>query len=180
MSLQALQEVDGKETEDTERNHTGRVAYPRLLHVFADSAEPINQGLEPPKYGVKECPLALKDTIHERARGFGDRQHNAKENQYLRSSDPSHFVTSKLLRPKERIHQVNKKSGRHDSRNGVFHGTLLKALGGFRETPEHDKKCNGDSDIKDVQQHNHLTTIAGSKTGRPKTDRALESTKTTR
>ncbi len=57
---------------------------------------------------------------------------------------------------------------------------LLKTLGGFRETPEHNKKRNGDSDIKDIQQHNHLATIVGSKTGRSETDRALESTKTTR
>jgi hypothetical protein len=130
--------------------------------------------------GMKPSLLTLKNTIHVRTQRLREGQQNQEEEQDLCNADPSHFSTSKLLRPKQRIHQVNKKSGRHDSSNGIFHGTLLKTLGGFRETPEHNKKRNGDSDIKDIQQHNHLATVVGSKTGRSETDRALESTKTTR
>src|SRR5579864_8797206 len=129
---------------------------------------------------MKQSLFTLKHTIHVHAQRLGERQQNQEVENDLCNADQSHFSTSKLLRPKQRIHQVNKKSGRHDSRNGVFHGTLLKTLGGFRETPEHNKKCNGDPDIEDIQQNNHLATIAGSKTGRSETDPALESTKTTR
>jgi hypothetical protein len=130
--------------------------------------------------GMKQGLFTLKHAIHVRAQRLREGQQNQEEEHDLCDTDPSHFSTSKLFRPKQRIHQVNKKSGRHNSRNGIFHGTLLKALGGFRETPEQNKKRNGDSDIKDIQQHNHLATIIGSKTGRPETGRALESTKTTR
>ena len=164
MALQPLQQVDEQKAEDAQRNHGGRVADPRLLLVLADSAKPIDQPLQWAKNGVKKCSLALEDTVHERAHGLGDRQHNTEKNQYLRNTDPSHFSTSKLLRPKQRVHQINEQSRRHDSRNGVFHGILLKTLRRFRKTPEQDEKRNDDSDIENVQQHNHLAKTGCSET----------------
>src|SRR5580704_2259077 len=178
--LPSLQEVHNHETEKAQRNHGAGVLYPRLFFALADSAKAIDQPFQGVEDGMKQSLLPLKNTIHVRAQRLRERQQNQEEEHDLCNADPSHFSTSKLFRPKQRIHQVDKKSGRHNSRNGIFHGTLLKALGGFRETPEQNKKCNRDSDIEHIQQHSPLATIVGSKTGRPKTGRALESTKTTR
>jgi hypothetical protein len=124
---------------------------------------------------MQECPLAFEDTVHERAHGFCDRQHNAEENQYLRNTDPSHFSTSKLLWTKQRVHQINEQGRRDDSRNGIFHGILLKALRRLCKSPEQNEEGNDDSHIENIQQHNHLAKI-----GCMEPVRALDSIRITR
>src|SRR5258708_6150597 len=124
---------------------------------------------------MKKCALAFKHPIHQRAHRFGDHKHNSKKDQNLRYTDPGHFSTSELLRPKQGIHQVNEQGRRHDSRDGVFHEILLKALRRFRKSPKQNEERDDDSDVENIQQHNHLA-----KTGWSEADRALESTKMTR
>jgi hypothetical protein len=120
---------------------------------------------------MKKGAFALKEPIHERAQGLGDRQQNQEENQNLRNTDPSHFSTSKLLWPKQGVHQVNKEGRRHNSRDGVFHEILLKTLRGLRKAPEQNEKANDDSDVENIQQHDHLSRAGCSEAGL-----ALEST----
>jgi hypothetical protein len=70
---------------------------------------------------MKEGPLTFENAVHERADRFGDCQHDSEKNQDLRDTNPGHLSTSKFLRAKEGVHQVNEKSRRHDSRDGIFH-----------------------------------------------------------
>ena len=61
---------------------------------------------------------------------------------------------SKALRPKQRVHQIDKEKDRCNSSNCIFHKGFprpLKALRGFREAPHQGKEHNHDGHIKQIQ-----------------------------
>src|SRR5207237_8809963 len=58
---------------------------------------------------------------------------------------------SEAFRAQQRIYEINEKEDRRDSRNCVFHLTLLKALRCLGETPHQDKEGNDDSNVKKIK-----------------------------
>ncbi len=73
-ALHALQEVDDQQPHQVEEHHRDRVALPAHLDVGRDSADPIDQPLEPAEDALEGHAFALVDPRHVGPERLGEHQ----------------------------------------------------------------------------------------------------------
>jgi hypothetical protein len=114
------------------------VLRPALFHLFLNADHFVGQHFQPSQDGMQKCPLAIEDRVMKAPSGFVQARIRAKNNRICRIpllviiflQDGSFGrQRSELLRPQQRINQVNEQPQRGDAGNDVIHRRSPSAHG---------------------------------------------------